>query len=195
MGEARATIAAVLVADPDDIALTHSTTDGINLALVVADVAGRGPRVTTTTTSTRASSARCRRSTIGSASRSSCSTSATAGTTTLTIEAFRRALERPAQAVVFSHVLWTTGAILPVGRIGTLARDAGAVAIIDGAQAAGAIPLVLEDLDVDAYALPGQKWLLGPEGMGALWARRSWADSVVPARRATSATRSSPRRP
>src|SRR5436190_803422 len=33
MGEARSTIAAVLVADPDDIALTHSTTDGINLAL------------------------------------------------------------------------------------------------------------------------------------------------------------------
>ena len=33
MAEARASVAAVLVADPDDIALTHSTTDGMNLAV------------------------------------------------------------------------------------------------------------------------------------------------------------------
>ena len=98
-----------------------------------------------------------------------------------TVEAFRIALERPARAVVASHVLWTTGAVLPVARLGALARDAGAAAIIDGAQSAGAIPIDIESLDVDAYAIPGQKWLLGPEGMGALWARRAWADGVVPA--------------
>jgi L-cysteine/cystine lyase len=34
---------------------------------------------------------------------------------------------------------------------------------------------------VDAYAIPGQKWLLGPEGMGALWVRRSFADASIPA--------------
>jgi L-cysteine/cystine lyase len=33
---------------------------------------------------------------------------------------------------------------------------------------------------VDAYAVPGQKWLLGPEGMGALWVRRAFADATVP---------------
>jgi L-cysteine/cystine lyase len=77
-------------------------------------------------------------------------------------------------------VLWTTGAVLPVGALGSMAREAGALSVIDGAQSAGAIPVALVDLDVDAYALPGQKWLLGPEGMGALWVRRSFADSVVP---------------
>jgi L-cysteine/cystine lyase len=80
-----------------------------------------------------------------------------------------------------SHVLWTTGAVLPLARLGAVARDAGAVSIIDGAQSAGAIPVMLEDLGVDAYAVPGQKWLLGPEGMGALWVRRGLADSVTPA--------------
>jgi L-cysteine/cystine lyase len=39
----------------------------------------------------------------------------------------------------------------------------------------------LEDLGVDAYAVPGQKWLLGPEGMGALWVRRDLADALTPA--------------
>ena len=97
------------------------------------------------------------------------------------VAAFSRALERPARALVVSHVLWTTGAVLPVARLGDLARDAGAVSVIDGAQSAGAIPVVLEDLGVDAYAVPGQKWLLGPEGMGALWVRRGLADAVTPA--------------
>ena len=41
---------------------------------------------------------------------------------------------------------------------------------MDGAQAAGAIPLRVAELGVDFYAIPGQKWLLGPEGTGALWA-------------------------
>jgi L-cysteine/cystine lyase len=68
-----------------------------------------------------------------------------------------------------------------VARIATLAREAGAAVVIDGAQAAGAIPVSLEDLGVDAYALPGQKWLLGPEGTGALWVRREFADAIIPA--------------
>jgi L-cysteine/cystine lyase len=80
-----------------------------------------------------------------------------------------------------SHVLWTTGAVLPVARLARLARDAGAVVIVDGAQAAGAIPVQVEALGADAYALPAHKWLLGPEGMGALWVRRAFAESVVPA--------------
>ena len=99
----------------------------------------------------------------------------------LTLAGVRRALERPARAVVASHVLWTTGAVLPVGALGTLAREAGAVSLIDGAQSAGAIPVALDELDVDAYAVPGQKWLLGPEGMGALWVRRAFADATIPA--------------
>ena len=53
--------------------------------------------------------------------------------------------------------------------------------IADGAQAAGAIPVSVEELAVDAYAIAGHKWLLGPEGMAALWVRRGLADSLTPA--------------
>ena len=98
-----------------------------------------------------------------------------------TIGAFAAALERPARAILASHVLWTTGAVLPIRRLGELARSAGAVMIADGAQAAGAIPVSVEELAVDAYAIAGHKWLLGPEGMAALWVRRGLADSVTPA--------------
>ena len=46
----------------------------------------------------------------------------------------------------------------------------GAIIAVDGAQSTGAIPVNVVDLGVDFYAVPGQKWLLGPEGTGALWA-------------------------
>jgi L-cysteine/cystine lyase len=178
--ELRASIAAVIIADPDDVAMTHSTTDGMNLA-VNALPWREGDRVVTTRHEHPGAlgpllalrerlGVEVEMVDIGDGEDADG-----------TVQAFRAALERPARAVVASHVLWTTGAVLPVARIGTLAWDAGAAAIIDGAQSAGAIPIDIESLNVDAYAMPGQKWLLGPEGMGALWARRTWADSVVPA--------------
>jgi selenocysteine lyase/cysteine desulfurase len=179
MDEARAGVAAVMVADPADIALTHSTTDGINLVLSAVPWRA-GDRVITTNHEHPGvlgplAALRARLGVevelldVGDG-----------GDDDATVAAFARALERPARAVVLSHVLWTTGAVLPVDRIGALARDAGAVSLVDGAQAAGAIPVLLDELDVDAYAMPGQKWLLGPEGMGALWVRRAFADTAVP---------------
>jgi L-cysteine/cystine lyase len=180
MAEARAAIAAALVADPDDIALTHSTTDGVNL--VVSSLAWeRGDRVVTTNHEHPGvlGPLQSLRDRLGVEIETV--DVGDGGDPELVLAGIRRALERPARAVVVSHVLWTTGAILPVGAIGTLARGAGAVSVIDGAQSAGAIPVVLDEMDVDAYALPGQKWLLGPEGMGALWVRRSFADATIPA--------------
>ena len=58
-------------------------------------------------------------------------------------------------------------------RLGALARDGRRR--VDHRRRPGGRrdPGRLESLDVDAYAIPGQKWLLGPEGMGALWARRA----------------------
>ncbi|HEY4753703.1 MAG TPA: aminotransferase class V-fold PLP-dependent enzyme, partial [Candidatus Limnocylindrales bacterium] len=46
---------------------------------------------------------------------------------------------------------------------------------------AGAVPVALDELALDAYAMPGQKWLLGPEGTGALWVRRAFAEATFPA--------------
>jgi L-cysteine/cystine lyase len=180
MAEARAAVAAALVADPDDIALTHSTTDGINLA--VSALPWRpGDRVITTNHEHPGvlGPLQALRDRLGV--EVEVVDVGHGGDDEQTLAGIRVALERPARAVVLSHVLWTTGAVLPVGEIGTLARTAGAVSVIDGAQSAGAIPVRLESLDVDAYAIPGQKWLLGPEGMGALWVRRSLAEGVVPA--------------
>lgn len=74
--------------------------------------------------------------------------------------------------ITLSHVTYTTGTRLEVSEIGALGRERGIPVLIDGAQSAGAIPLDLSTLGVDFYAIPGQKWLCGPDGTGALYARR-----------------------
>jgi L-cysteine/cystine lyase len=180
MGEARASVAAIVVGDPDDVALTHSTSDGLNLVINALPWAP-GDRVLTT-----------RHEHIGGLGpllalrdRQGVEVEQVdlgdGDDDERSVGAFERALERPARAIMLSHVLWTTGAVLPVARIAALARAAGAVVIVDGAQSAGAVPVAVDDLGIDAYALPAQKWLLGPEGMGALWVRRELADAVTPA--------------
>ena len=71
--------------------------------------------------------------------------------------------------VAVSHVLWTTGLVLPLPEIAAAAHAAGATVLIDGAQSGGAIPLDMAATGADFYAVSGQKWLLGPQGTGALW--------------------------
>jgi L-cysteine/cystine lyase len=71
--------------------------------------------------------------------------------------------------VALSHVSWASGGVLDVAGAVRAARAAGALVAVDGAQAAGTIPVDAAALGVDAYAFPAHKWLLGPEGIGALW--------------------------
>lgn len=71
--------------------------------------------------------------------------------------------------VALSHVSWLTGAVLDVAGAAEAARAVGALVLVDGAQAVGAIPVRPDAIGAHAYALPAQKWLLGPEGLGALW--------------------------
>jgi L-cysteine/cystine lyase len=180
MEEARSAVAATLVADPADIALTHSTTDGMNLVISSLPWAP-GDRVVTTGHEHPGGLGPlwALRDRLGVEIETV--DVGDGGDPDGVVAAFERALARPARALMVSHVLWTTGAVMPVARLGDVARSAGAVCVIDGAQSAGAIPVLLDDLGVDAYAIPAQKWLLGPEGMGALWVRRGLADALTPA--------------
>lgn len=80
----------------------------------------------------------------------------------------------------FSHVAWNTGAIVPVAELVELARRRGVLTLIDGAQSVGHVPLDMAALGCDFYAVPGQKWLLGPEGTGALYVKRERLEELTP---------------
>jgi L-cysteine/cystine lyase len=74
--------------------------------------------------------------------------------------------------ISLSHISWMTGARLNISEVGYMGREWGIPVLIDGAQSAGAIPLDMHALNIDFYAIPMQKWLCGPDGTGALYARR-----------------------
>jgi L-cysteine/cystine lyase len=79
-------------------------------------------------------------------------------------EAIAAAVTPRTRLIAISHVLWTTGKLLPVH---ALRRETGVPLLADGAQSAGAIPVQMGD--VDFYTVSAQKWLCGPEDTGALF--------------------------
>ncbi len=180
MDEARAVVAAVLGTGVDLVALTHATTEGVNLALGTIDWRPGDRAVTTTLEHPGVTGplallrdrlgVEIVETEIGDG-----------GDDERTLAALETAVTGGrTRAVVASHVAWSTGAILPAGPIAGLARRHGAVSILDGAQSAGAIPLALDAIGADFYAVSGQKWMLGPEGTGALAVRRDLVGRVLP---------------
>jgi L-cysteine/cystine lyase len=84
------------------------------------------------------------------------------------LAAFDAAIDERTRLVAVSHVLWATGTVMPIAGIARIAHARGAIVVVDGAQSAGAIPIDLAATGADVYAVSAQKWLLGPEGMGAV---------------------------
>jgi L-cysteine/cystine lyase len=167
MAEARAVVAALLHADPEAIALTHSTTEGLNVAAWAPDWR-EGDEVVTTTIEHAGLLAplAALRGRAGVTVR--LAEVGDGGDDDRTLAAIEGAMTSRTRLVMVSHVSWLTGARLPVERIVALAHERDCWVAIDGAQSAGAISVDALSLGADFYAVSAQKWLLGPEGMGAL---------------------------
>ncbi len=74
--------------------------------------------------------------------------------------------------IFHSHITCTTGQLLPVEAIGKLARERNILYAVDGAQSAGTMPIDLHALNVDFYACCGHKWMLGPKRTGLLYVKK-----------------------
>lgn len=85
------------------------------------------------------------------------------------LRAVAEALGDGARAVQLSLVSCRSGKVLPVAQTCALAREAGAVSIVDVAQAFGQIPVDVHELRADAVAFLGHKWLHGPLATGGMW--------------------------
>lgn len=80
----------------------------------------------------------------------------------------------------FSHVLSTTGLVLPARELCEQARRRGIVTVVDGAHAPAFLDLDLADIPCDFYAGSGHKWLLAPSGVGFLHIGPGREDSLEP---------------
>ncbi len=97
----------------------------------------------------------------------------------LDLEALDALLARRPKLVALAHVSNVLGTINPVATITQRAHDAGAVVVIDGAQAVPQLPVDLRELDADFYAWTGHK-AYGPTGIGVLHGRRELLEEMPP---------------
>jgi selenocysteine lyase/cysteine desulfurase len=153
---ARSGYASVLGCSASEVALTGSTTDGVNTVIGGLDLRP-GEEILTTDQEhpgLLAPLARARRR---------------HGVTVRVVPFGEIAGEvsRETRLIACSHVSWVGGEVVDVAAV----VATGVPVLLDAAQALGAVPVDVNALGCDFYAASGQKWLCGPEGSGCLYVR------------------------
>jgi cysteine desulfurase / selenocysteine lyase len=92
---------------------------------------------------------------------------------------FKRKITKKTKLVAIAHISNVSGYIYPVEKICRLARKSGALILIDGAQSAGHIPINVQKIGCDFYAVSGHK-MLAPSGIGALYGREKILEKLEP---------------
>ena len=97
----------------------------------------------------------------------------------LDLDALAALLERGPKLVSVAHVSNVLGTINPIPEIARMVHDAGALLVVDGAQAAPKLELDMGELGADFYAITAHK-MYGPTGLGALFGRRELLEEMPP---------------
>src|SRR3954453_897302 len=97
----------------------------------------------------------------------------------LRLDVFEVLLRLKPKLVAFTHVSNTLGTINPVAEMTALAHEAGALVLVDGAQAVPHVPVDVQALGADFYVLSGHN-RLAPTGSGPLWSRRELLEAMPP---------------
>jgi L-cysteine/cystine lyase len=148
--DVRKAVASLVGAEPEQVTLTSSTTDGCNIVLGGLGLGAEDEIVTTSEEHFGL---------LGALHVS--------GATVVVVEpdpeAIAAAVTPKTKLLAISHVLWTSGRLLPVRE---LREQTGVPILVDGAQSVGAIPVAAAGLDF--LTVSGQKWLCGPDATGGL---------------------------
>jgi L-cysteine/cystine lyase len=156
----REQLAVEIGATPERVALTSSTTDGCNIVVGGLELGADDEVVTTDAEHPglllplHVSGARVRVAEVAG------------HPSTEALDRITACVGPKTRLLALSHVLWTTGQLMPVHE---LKRKTGLPVLVDGAQSVGAIPVDVGELDF--YTVSGQKWLCGPAPLGALYVR------------------------
>lgn len=98
---------------------------------------------------------------------------------TLDMDAYKGMLSGRTKMVAVAHISNSIGTLNPVKDIIRMAHDAGAVALIDGCQAAPHLKIDVQDMDADFYAFSAHK-AYGPTGIGVIYGKEALLDKMPP---------------
>jgi selenocysteine lyase/cysteine desulfurase len=161
---ARASYAQVLGCGEGEVALTGSTTDGVNTVLAGLDLRA-GDEIVTSDEEHPGLLAP-----LGRARRRH-----GVEVKVVPFAEVADAASPSTRLIACSHVSWVSGRVADVRALTAI----GVPVLLDAAQALGAIPVDVQALGCDFYAGSGQKWLCGPEGSGCLYVRPDRLDELL----------------
>lgn len=178
--DARATVAGFVGAAPEQLVWTNGATMGLNLAAYSLGAAlrlGPGDEIVTTAIEHHANLIPWQE------------LAARTGATvryipahddgTLDLDVASELIGERTRVVAFTHVSNVLGIVNPVERLIALAKDVGAVTVMDACQSAPHLPLDLPALGVDLAAFSSHK-MMGPYGVGGLYGRAEVLESMPP---------------
>jgi isopenicillin-N epimerase len=182
--EVRAALGRLVNARADEIALTQNATMGINFLASGLDLQSGDEVVTTDQEHVGGISpwrlaARRRGVVVKELPLLSAAAGPPgAGRVQNVIDLFAGAIGPRTRVMMVSHITSSLGVHMPVRELCALARQRGALAFVDGAQAVGQIAVDVQALGCDAYAASPHKWLLAPKGTGFLHVTRAVQDRL-----------------
>jgi L-cysteine/cystine lyase len=160
----RSGYASVLHCNPNELALTGSTTDGVNTVIGGLEL-GPGDEVLTSDEEHPGVLAP-----LGRARRRFGITVKVAP-----FDEIAGAVSPQTKLIACSHVSWVNGQVVDTAALAAT----GVPLLLDAAQGIGAVPVDVKALGCDYYAASGQKWMCGPEGSGCLYVRESRLDELL----------------
>ena len=164
----RGSLAQLIGANPHEVALTASTTNGCHIVMGGLDLGPEDEIVATDiehhtfVTGLRTSGAKVRIARIQDVSPG---------------EELARIADQVGpkpKLIGLSHVSWMDGRVLPL----KAGSQLGPPVFVDGAQSVGAIPTDVTSLGCAFLTFPGQKWLLGPDVTGGVFVRKDWHERL-----------------
>jgi selenocysteine lyase/cysteine desulfurase len=173
----RALVARLLHATPDEIAVTASVSAGLNALASAFDFSGARNKVVVSdfefpTNAQIWHAQEPRGAQVVHVAR--------AADGYIPLEMFERAIDERTQLVAITHVCFRNGAKLDIPGIVRLARAKGARVLLDCYQSVGSLDIDVRALDVD-FAVGGMlKYLLGTAGIGFMYVRAAFVQSLLP---------------
>lgn len=176
--EARATVARFIKASPEEVIWVRGTTEAINLAAaswsaglragdeIVLSIAEHYSNILPWRAVAQRAGATIKTFDVDDQGR-------------LNLDDLRKQLSPRTRLVAVTHVSNVVGLINPVAEVAAIAHKAGALVLVDGAQSVPHTSIDVQALGCDFFAFSSHK-ILGPMGVGVLWAKRSLVDSLPP---------------